>query len=82
MSCCDDDLAREIAQVQALVDKYYDLLLKQGGMQSVSTDGLTVTYATGADASIVALHDKYTRRLKRLKGQLGPTTINLSKGLP
>lgn len=66
---------------QKMVLKYRDQLEAAGGLVSVSTDGLTVTYAGGPDGILRQLQ-YWERQVQKLKGNgQGVKSIDLSGGL-
>ena len=63
-----------------MVEKLREQLVESSGLQSVSSDGLSVTYATGS-ASVRKELRYYEKRLQQLQGSSYYKSIDLGKGL-
>jgi hypothetical protein len=80
VTCHNADKQREIAFCQQMIDTLRERLLESAGLQSMSVDGLSVTYATGS-ASVRKELRYYEKRLQQLQGSSYYKSIDLGKGL-
>lgn len=77
----ENDRMEALLHARKMVDALRAKLVDAAGVQTVATDGLTVTYSQGRDGLLGQL--KYwERQVQKLEGNgSGAATINLSGGL-
>lgn len=82
MTCSRKDRDEALAFARKMVEKLREQLIESSGLQSVSSDGLSVTYATGKGSGVLAQLQYWEKQVILLSGDNSQTqSIDLSKGL-
>ena len=82
MACNQKDRDEALAFARKMVEKLREQLIESSGLQSVASDGLSVTYATGKGSGILSQLQYWEKQVILLSGSNAQSqTIDLSKGL-
>ena len=82
MGCSQKDRDEALAFARKMVEKLREQLIESSGIQSVASDGVSVTYATGAGSGALAQLQYWEKQVILLSGDNAQAqTIDLSKGL-
>jgi ethanolamine ammonia-lyase small subunit len=82
MSANRKDRDEALAFARKMVEKLREQILESSGIQSVASDGISVTYATGRGSGILSQLQYWEKQVILLGGDNAPQqTIDLSKGL-
>lgn len=81
MGCSDDDKQRQIEFAKTMIASLQEKVLESAGMQSISADGLSVTFGTGKHSSLRSELMYWEKRLQQLQGSSYYKSIDLSSGL-
>ena len=82
MGCSQKDKDEALAFARKMVEKLREQLIESSGIQSVSSDGISVTYATGKGSGTLAQLQYWEKQVILLSGSNNQAqTIDMSKGL-
>ena len=82
MTCSRKDRDEALAFARKMVEKLREQLIESSGLQSVASDGLSVTYATGKGSGTLSQLQYWEKQVILLSGDNSQAqTIDLSKGL-
>lgn len=82
MGCSQKDRDEALAFARKMVEKLREQLIESSGIQSVASDGVSVTYATGQGSGALAQLQYWEKQVILLSGDNAQAqTIDLSKGL-
>lgn len=82
MTCSRKDRDEALAFARKMVEKLREQLVESSGLQSVASDGLSVTYATGRGSGVLSQLQYWEKQVILLSGDNSQAqSIDLSKGL-